>query len=114
MKARLTVFLLALILFGCAQLGVQPAKSLDEQLAYGYASLATVRTTAANALNTHVISVSDAQHVQTIADECRSALDGGRLAMSTGDTQTALGRIQLANNILLQLAAYLQQAKGSK
>jgi len=107
MKA-LSVVLFVAIISACAQFGVVPAKSFDEQLGYAYTSVASVRESAANALTTGVIKVEDAQQVQTLADQARLGLDSARVAKSTGDTTTAIGRLQLANNILLQLAQYLQ------
>lgn len=103
---------LILLLAGCASLGLEPAKSFDQQLAYSYAQVTSVRLTAANALNTGVITVDDARQVQTLADQARAGLDGARVAHGVGDTKTALGRLQLANSILTQLAVYLQKAKA--
>src|SRR5260221_1116296 len=114
MRARQFLIAVLVLLEACAQFGLTPPKSFDEQVAYGYASLASVRTSAANALTTHTISLGDAQHVQVIADEARSALDAGRVAYSSDDTTTALARVQLADSILIQLANYLNNAKGAK
>jgi sensor histidine kinase regulating citrate/malate metabolism len=98
---------------GCASLGLTPAKSFDQQLAYGYSTVASVRQSAAQALTTGVIKVEDAKQVQSLADQARSLLDASRGAYSVGDTKTALGRLQLANSVLTQLAVYLQ-ARGVK
>jgi hypothetical protein len=91
---------------------MEPAKSFDQQLAYGFAQVAAIRVSAANALNTGTIKVEDAKQVQTLADQARAGLDAARTAQGIGDTKTALGRLQLANAILLQLATYLQKAKA--
>lgn len=101
-----------ILLAGCASLGLEPAKTFDQQLAYSYAQVASIRTSAANALTTGVIKVEDAKQVQALADQARAGLDAARAAQGIGDTQTALGRLQLANSILTQLAAYLQKAKA--
>jgi hypothetical protein len=100
-------WLLLLLLTGCAQLGLTPPQTFEQKLAYGYAQVGGVRVSAANALSTGVITVADAKQVQTLADEARAALDASKLASSTGDTTTALGKLTLANGILTQLAAYL-------
>ncbi len=102
-----------LLLTACAQLGLAPAKSFDQQVAYGYSTLASVRSTAANALKTKTIDVSDAEQVQALADQARAGLDAARGAWNVGDTQTAMGRLQLANSVLTQLAVFLQ-SKGAK
>lgn len=112
MKKLTTVFLIAL-LAGCAQLGLVPAKSFDQQVAYGYSTVASVRASTATALNSGLIKVEDAKQVQALADQARTGLDGARGAWSVGDTKTAMGRLQLANSVLTQLAVYLQ-ARGVK
>lgn len=105
---RIPILFIALLV-GCAQLGLAPAKSFDQQVAYGYSSVASVRVSTANALNSGLIKVDDAKQVQALADQARAGLDGARGAWVTGDTKTAMGRLQLANSVLTQLAVYLQQ-----
>lgn len=99
------IFLLA----GCAQLGLQPAKSFDDRVAYGYSTVTSVRNSTANALNAGLIKVEDAKQVQALADQARAGLDASRGAWVVGDTKTALGRLELANAVLTNLAVYLQQ-----
>jgi sensor histidine kinase regulating citrate/malate metabolism len=106
---KLTAILLLLVCTACASLGLEPAKSFDARLAYAYSTVASVRQSAAQALTTGVIKVEDAKQVQSLADQARSLLDASRGAYSVGDTKTALGRLQLANSVLTQLAVYLQQ-----
>lgn len=93
---------------GCAQFGLAPAKSFDQQVGYAYATVASVRQSAANMLEAGQLKVADAQQVQTLADQARSGLDLARQANASGDTQTAFSRLQLANNVLLQIQQYLQ------
>lgn len=107
------VAILFLLLSGCAQLGLAPAKSFDQNVAYGYSTLASVRVSAAQALKTGVIEKDDAERVLALSDQARSGLDAARGAWVAGDTQTALGRLQLANSVLTQLAVFLQD-KGVK
>lgn len=97
------------LLAGCASLGLEPAKDFDDQAAYGYATLASVRQSTANALDSGLIKVEDAKQVQALADQARAGLDAARGAWNVGDTKTALGRLELANSILNQLALYLHQ-----
>lgn len=108
----LSILFIALLV-GCAQLGLAPAKSFDDRVAYAYTSVASVRQSTANALNAGLIKVEDAKQVQALADQARAGLDASRGAWVVGDTKTALGRLELANSVLTQLAVYLQ-ARGVK
>lgn len=108
MRKLYLVPLLALLLIGCASLGLAPASTFDERLAYAVSQNAAVRTAAANSLNAGDISVDDAKRVLKITDEVRTALDAARLATNVGDVQTAEGRLQLATALLVELQRYLR------
>jgi hypothetical protein len=97
-----------LILTACASLGLAPASSFEERLAYAVSQNAAVRGTAAASLERSEISLEDAQRVLKITDEVRTALDAARLAAGVGDVSTAEGRLQLATSILVNLQAYLR------
>lgn len=99
---------LLLILTACASLGLAPASSFEERLAYAVSQNAAVRETAAVSLERNEISLGDAQSVLKITDEVRTALDAARLAAGSGDVSTAEGRLQLATSILVNLQAYLR------
>lgn len=107
-RPKYAIFLF-LLLSACASVGLEQARSFDQNVAYGYSTLASVRTSAANALNSGLIKVEDAKQVQALADQARTGLDAARGAWLEGDTKTALGRLQLANSILTQLAVFLQK-----
>lgn len=108
MRKLYLVPFLALLLIGCASLGLAPASTFDERLAYAVSQNAAVRTAAANSLNAGDISVDDAKRVLKITDEVRTALDAARLATNAGDVQTAEGRLQLATALLVELQRYLR------
>lgn len=106
---RKVLFLpLLLILTACASLGLAPASSFEERLAYAMSQNAAVRNTAAVSLEHQEISLEDAQRVLKITDEVRTVLDAARLAAGAGDVSTAEGRLQLATSILVNLQAYLR------
>lgn len=98
----------AVLLSGCASLGLAPATTFDERLAYAVSQNAAVRTAAANSLNAGDIQVDDARRVLKITDEVRTSLDAARLAFSAGDVSTAEGRLQLATAVLVELQKYLR------
>lgn len=105
---KLAIVPLLLILTACASIGLAPASSFEERLAYAVSQNAAVRNTAAVSLERNELSLEDAQRVLKITDEVRTALDAARLAAGTGDTSTAEGRLQLATSILVNLQAFLR------
>lgn len=96
------------ILTACASLGLAPASSFEERLAYAVSQNAAVRQTAAVSVERQEITVDDARRVLKITDEVRTALDAARLAAGAGDVSTAEGRLQLATSILIELQNYLR------
>lgn len=105
---KLAIIPLLLILTACASLGLAPASSFEERLAYAVSQNAAVRNTAAVSLERNEIALEDAQRVLKITDEIRTALDAARLAAGAGDVSTAEGRLQLATSILINVQAYLR------
>lgn len=102
---------LFLLLVGCASLGLAPASSFDERLAYAVSQNAAVRQAAAASLRARDIDVETAQSVLKITDEARSLIDGARLAAGAGDISTAEGRLSLAVTVLQKLQAHLRAKK---
>ena len=105
---KLAIIPLLLILTACASIGLAPASSFEERLAYAVSQNAAVRSAAAVSLENRELSLEDAQRVLKITDEVRTALDAARLAAGAGDVSTAEGRLQLATSILVNLQAYLR------
>jgi hypothetical protein len=105
---KIAIIPLLLILTACASLGLAPASTFEERLAYAVSQNAAVRNTAAVSLERNELSLEDAQRVLKITDEVRTALDAARLAAGAGDVSTAEGRLQLATSILVNLQAYLR------
>lgn len=100
-----------LILSACAQLGLAPASTFEERLAYAVSQNAAVRQTAAVSLENGEISLEDAQRVLKLTDQVREGLDAARFAAGAGDVSTAEGRLQLATSILIELQNYLRSHK---
>lgn len=91
----------------CAYLGLEPAQSFDERLAYAVTQNAAVRNAAATSLEAGAITLDEARQVLKITDEARSVLDAARLASGVGDLQTAEAKLVLASRILTELRTYL-------
>lgn len=105
---KLAIIPLLLILTACASLGLAPASSFSDRLAYGYGTHTAVLATATQSLELGEISSEDASRVLKVADEARTALDAAKLASGAGDVTTAEGRLQLATALLTNLQAYLR------
>lgn len=105
---KLAFIPLLFLLTACASLGLAPASTFEERLAYAVSQNAAVRNAAAVSLERNEIALADAQRVLKITDEVRTALDAAKLASGLGDTSTAEGRLQLATAILIELQNYLR------
>lgn len=101
-------YAILLLSAGCASLGLAPAESFEQKLAYQYGIHTAVQQAASQALNDRAISSADATQVLKLADDARALLDGARIASQSGEVSTANGRLLLATNILVQLQAYLR------
>jgi hypothetical protein len=99
-------WLVLLALVACTSL--EAPKSFNERLAYGYASVAASRNTAASMLERGRISKVEGKQVQALADQARASLDIAKGLAGKGDTQGAEGQLQLALTVLTQLEAYLK------
>ena len=106
-QLRYAIVLLAALLAACTQLGLQAPQTFSQKLAYGYSTLASVRTTAAHALDAKQITVADAKQVLDLSDQARALLDAAGMAQGTGDLSTAASKLALATTILTQLQTYL-------
>lgn len=106
-----TALALLVCLSACAQLGLAPAQTFDEKLAYAYGTHTAVLKAATLALNAKTISSKDAEQVAKLADESRQLLDAAHVAENSGDITTANGRLLLATNVLEQLQVFLRARK---
>ena len=91
----------------CGYLGIQPATSPPEGLAYGYATVATIRTSASQALQAHTITVVTAQKILADTDAIRVALDAGEAATASGNPTSATGALATATSLIATLQSYL-------
>ena len=71
----LVVLCCALAVSACSLFGTAKPESASQGLAYAYGTVATVRQSAATALQSGTISVSIAQEVLKDTDEARAVLD---------------------------------------
>jgi hypothetical protein len=113
------------ILAGCAALGLQPAETFNQKLAYSYGQVTAARRGATSVVNASCptpdtftsdackSAVADGKHVQQMADEARAGLDLAKTYAAAGNLQQANVQLQLESAALSALQAYLL-AKGVK
>lgn len=109
---KLLAILVISFMPACAQLGVAPATTFNENLAYAYGTVTTIRTTATTALNAKQITADDGQHVLQITDQARTTLDSARIVAKT-DLTGAQGKLNLATGVLAEVQKFLT-SKGAK
>jgi hypothetical protein len=107
---KIQAFLLVLALAACA--AIEAPKTFNERLAYGYASVAASRNTAASMVERGRISQDEGKKVQALADQARAALELSKGLFDKGDLRGAEGQLQLALTVLTQLEAYLKSTES--
>ena len=94
---------------GCVSL--EAPKTFKERMAYGYASVAASRNTAAGLLERKRLTREEAVQIQATADQARTALDLARASAGKGDVSTAQKQLDLALAVLTALEARLKEAQ---
>lgn len=100
-------------LSGCASLGLEEPRNLEDRIAYAYGTHTAIQRAAAQARNGGAIEKEDAQEVLRLADDTRVVLDGARELYRIGDAAAAGTKLELANQMLLAIREYLN-ARGVK
>lgn len=93
-------------LVACASLGLAPAQTFDQKLAYAYGTHAAVLETAAPAVQAGTLSAAEGASVLKLADSARALLDAAKSLESTNPSG-ASAKLALASAILVQLQDYL-------
>ena len=105
MKFWMALFMVSIV-SACAS--IPAPKSLSEQIAYGYGTVAAVRQSAAGLLVRKQITVDEATAVQDQADVARAGLDQAKQFLTVGMTADAQGSLLLATRVLTALESYLK------
>lgn len=90
---KLLILAAALALSACSTLGIPKAETFNQRLAVGYASVTTVRSTAASLIDAGKLTAADGRNVQSGADSVRQGLD---VARELHTTVPAAGEDKLA------------------
>lgn len=109
---RKLIFGVLLFMTGCASLGLAPAQSFDDKLAYAYGTHTGVLLSAHQAETQGAISKDEEKQVLMLADQAQAFLDGAKAVEGSNPT-AASNNLTLALNILIQVQTYLT-SQGSK
>ena len=101
------------LVIACAQLGLAPAQSFEEKLAYAYGVHTAVTATAAAAVSAKALTPADGAQVLSVSDQARTLLDAARTLYAAQDTTGADAKLVLATGLLTQLQTYLN-SRGIK
>jgi uncharacterized protein YceK len=105
---KLCIFLvIGVLLTGCTALGLAPAQTTDQKIAYAYAGVTGVLNTIAQATDAGALTSVKAQQANQLAVQVKTTLDAARLASGAGDSSTALQDLNMATAALTAVQQYL-------
>lgn len=98
---------LLLLMSACAQLGVAPAQTFNQKMAYAIGVHSSILQATTSGVTSGALSSSDAEAVLKQADNARAALDVAQAASVAGDPTGANNKLAIATTALLALQSYL-------
>ena len=98
-----------LLLGACAQLGIVPASTFNQRLAYGYGTVTSVRKAATELVKNKQMSAEEARKVLSVTDTARAYLDR---ATASGPSKAGLSELQFANELLLETQRLLEAKRA--
>ena len=104
---RTVLALLALGFVACQSLGLAPARSLDDRLAYAYGVHTAVVDVISSAAQTGQLSPPEARQAANLAENSRQILDAAK-AIEQTDPKGAASKLTLATAVLDQVQTYLK------
>lgn len=105
---RSKVWAFALMLAGCAQLGLPTADTLNQRLAVGYGTVTQIATTTSQLLAAKKITADDAQNVHTQATTAKAGLDIAKSLVSTSPA-AAQTKLEATLVVLQAMQTYLSE-----
>lgn len=111
MRAALLA-ILALGFVACQSLGLAPARSLDDRLAYAYGVHTAVVEVISSAAQTGQLKPQEARQAANLAENSRQLLDAAK-AIEQTDPGAAGAKLTLATAVLDQVQTYLK-SRGPK
>jgi hypothetical protein len=104
-----------LLLSACTALGLQPAQTFNQKLAYAYGTHTAVLQAATMDVKAGTLKSADAQQILQLSDQAKTILDSATALAASGDTTGATNKLALATAALTALQTYLNtHATGVK
>lgn len=113
LRQHLTLLAFALVLTGCASLGMEKPTGLKEQIASAEGLHTSVLDAVDSSLNARTISSTTAQSIITQADQAQTVLEASKSAFLAGDVTGAQSKLAIALTTLTALQDYLR-SQGAK
>ncbi len=107
-----SAFVLLVLLSACSSLGLAPAQTFNQKLAYAYGTHTAVMQAAASSVQEGSLSGDDATQVLKMADESKVILDSARGLYASGDATGANNKLALALAALTATQTYLKSHGG--
>jgi hypothetical protein len=113
-KALITILAFALI-SACAQIGFVTPQTTSQRIAVAQASVTEVRRQTTVLLNAKAIKADDAENIQNLANNARTAIDISRAVLLADPTATAAAdaKLAVATTLLTSLQQYLITKQGA-
>jgi hypothetical protein len=99
-------------LAACAQLGLTPARTFDDRLAYAYATHTAVVEVISSAAQTGQVTPLEGRQAANLAENSRQLLDAAK-ALESKDPAGATAKLTLASAVLNQLQTYLKTTRNA-
>ena len=110
---RISPLVALLLLTACASLGLAPAQTLNQKIAYAYGTHTAVLQATTASVSAGKLSSTDASQVLKLADASRTLLDAATSLAATGDTVGANNKLALATTALTALQTFLNAHGGT-
>jgi len=104
--------LLALLLSACASLGIAPAETFNQKVAYAIGVHTAVLQAATKGVTAGTISSADGEAILKQADDAKVLIDGAVGLSTSGDATGATNRLAIAVSALTALQTYLASHGG--
>ena len=108
MRALKYWYVVLLLLAGCAQMGLAPAQTFDQKLAYAAGGNTAALEAATSSLDAKMITSADMEKIIQMHGQVRTLLDAARTTAAAGDMTTAQSKLALALTALTELQSYLR------
>jgi hypothetical protein len=106
------IFLMVFFLVGCA--GLTQPQSLEDKVYWAQGQVTAAYDSIADLAEQGRVTKKQGEDLLAKTNVANEAVQAAKLGLATGDASTALGRLQIAQTILLQLEVALKEREAKK